>query len=411
MTIEQALAQLEIAPGLPRTELRRAYLRAVKRHPPERDPDGFQRVREDFELLSNVGTFDVGTLDFEGELPAPAPDENEGEEAPEPDAPVAEEADLAELEGLPSGATPTQVLEACRAIVARAPESESLAWEVVSWLEEREHEDLAAKVVRQAHERELPGFGLYLFHRYPEHATDQLLAEASSSPEAQVRHAALGALVAQDRPTKAVKLALGLLEEAARDPNTSLYAGVYVDLLVALLASGESALASQVERAFQDYLKATASETEILQGEVAARWLLVTELGALGSKLPNNLTEALIDILRGGDPQRAFRIVNHLAQYNTGRARNVTRVLRERAPHLYALIGSPEITETSSWNTRWPLYWPLLIVALVFLRGLFTLCSSDASEKPARRTSQVVPARDVPDLVTSPNASDTLVPP
>jgi hypothetical protein len=34
-----------------RDELRRAYLRAVKAHSPERDPEGFQRVRAAYELL------------------------------------------------------------------------------------------------------------------------------------------------------------------------------------------------------------------------------------------------------------------------------------------------------------------------------------------------------------------------
>src|SRR5260221_451898 len=36
--------------GLTRGKLRRIYLRKLKDHPPERDPDGFRELREAFEL-------------------------------------------------------------------------------------------------------------------------------------------------------------------------------------------------------------------------------------------------------------------------------------------------------------------------------------------------------------------------
>ncbi|HWA78242.1 MAG TPA: J domain-containing protein [Polyangiaceae bacterium] len=45
------VGQLE---GVSREELRRAYLRAVKAHPPERDADGFREVREAYELLQGA---------------------------------------------------------------------------------------------------------------------------------------------------------------------------------------------------------------------------------------------------------------------------------------------------------------------------------------------------------------------
>ena len=51
MTFDEALEAIGVEPGVDDKALRRAYLRAVKAHPPERDPDGFQRVRAAYELL------------------------------------------------------------------------------------------------------------------------------------------------------------------------------------------------------------------------------------------------------------------------------------------------------------------------------------------------------------------------
>jgi hypothetical protein len=54
--LEQALAELELtdAEELSPDRVRRAYIRQVRAHPPERDPTGFQRVRSAYEFLQGV---------------------------------------------------------------------------------------------------------------------------------------------------------------------------------------------------------------------------------------------------------------------------------------------------------------------------------------------------------------------
>ena len=42
---------LGVAPGASEAEVRKAYARAVRSHPPDRDPDAFMRVRAAYELL------------------------------------------------------------------------------------------------------------------------------------------------------------------------------------------------------------------------------------------------------------------------------------------------------------------------------------------------------------------------
>ena len=53
MLVESALEGLGLTGAPSQQEIRRAYLRKVKEHPPERDREGFERVREAFELLKS----------------------------------------------------------------------------------------------------------------------------------------------------------------------------------------------------------------------------------------------------------------------------------------------------------------------------------------------------------------------
>ncbi len=55
VTYDEALKLLGLAPSDGGHEARRAYLRLLKVHRPERDPESFKRLREAFELLEKRG--------------------------------------------------------------------------------------------------------------------------------------------------------------------------------------------------------------------------------------------------------------------------------------------------------------------------------------------------------------------
>ena len=46
MSTQEAARVLGVPPGAPAAELRAAYLRAVKEHPPDRSPVEFERIRD-----------------------------------------------------------------------------------------------------------------------------------------------------------------------------------------------------------------------------------------------------------------------------------------------------------------------------------------------------------------------------
>jgi hypothetical protein len=47
----EAYASFGVEPGADSETVRRAYRRAVLEHPPDRDPDGFRRIRAAYELI------------------------------------------------------------------------------------------------------------------------------------------------------------------------------------------------------------------------------------------------------------------------------------------------------------------------------------------------------------------------
>jgi hypothetical protein len=53
MSVERALEVLGLTGTPSQQEIRRAYLRKVKEHPPERDREGFERIRQAFEFLKS----------------------------------------------------------------------------------------------------------------------------------------------------------------------------------------------------------------------------------------------------------------------------------------------------------------------------------------------------------------------
>ncbi len=77
MDSKQALAELGLEAPTSADAIRRAYLRSVRKHPPERDPEGFQRVRQAYDLLRDHpwlwGTTLEAATPISNPLPAPPP--------------------------------------------------------------------------------------------------------------------------------------------------------------------------------------------------------------------------------------------------------------------------------------------------------------------------------------------------
>ncbi len=102
MEVQSAFEALGLAGPVPPAALKRAYLKAVRKHPPERDPDGFRRVRDAYEWLdahswlwtapereeslAEAAPLQVeAALEPEAESPPDAPPTAESTSEPEPD--------------------------------------------------------------------------------------------------------------------------------------------------------------------------------------------------------------------------------------------------------------------------------------------------------------------------------------
>ncbi len=180
MTREEARAWLEVAEHVEEVELRRAYLRKVKAHKPERDPEGFKRTREAYELLQQP----------EGDRRdvAPRPPGREPSSAePTPEGVVAVpivaiEATLREaLAQLRTMEAAAERLTHLRALMAEHPSSIPVVCELELELCAGDRYEEAADVLRAAIDRGLVALERILFLRHAPRLTDEELARLEQS--------------------------------------------------------------------------------------------------------------------------------------------------------------------------------------------------------------------------------------
>ncbi|HEX2870775.1 MAG TPA: J domain-containing protein [Polyangiaceae bacterium] len=139
MLVDVAMDVLGLSGEPTPADVRRAYLRQVKAHPPERDPEGFRRVREAFELLQGgyVAPLVVARLAHAPAVEAPVA-ETEAETAPDsdeaPPSDLAAETSQALSGTLLPQATQEQV-EHLKAALAN--DNPAAAAEAMTWLYQR----------------------------------------------------------------------------------------------------------------------------------------------------------------------------------------------------------------------------------------------------------------------------------
>ncbi|MFO0554290.1 MAG: J domain-containing protein [Polyangiaceae bacterium] len=166
MTFAEAVACLGLEEPFSQADARRAYLRLLKRHKPESDPQGFMRVREAYDIVNDVARDeardeapDEGFAQPAPEPPAPAPEAPATEPqppAPEPTAPepAAPESPAAEPPRAGKPLTPKQAAKVLRKMLDQArldataptPPVDAAVITLLALLQKPEHERQASRL-------------------------------------------------------------------------------------------------------------------------------------------------------------------------------------------------------------------------------------------------------------------------
>ncbi|MCA9612438.1 MAG: hypothetical protein KC586_06730 [Myxococcales bacterium] len=317
MQFDEACRVLDVPEGdLDSAGLRRAYLRAVRQHPPERDPEGFARVRAAFEQLE-ARVLAKDSPDTPSEPPSRAPLQTLDDSAPD---------DLhATLRALAARPAPERA-KALEALVLTHPDERALhGLRVTTHLE---CDDVAWALVAA---RELDRLGdpnalLHLARLHPaELPPSDRDRVAKHEPFTLAR-----ALVPTD-PDDATRLGLRALAVDAPAPDPL----VVIDLALAVALHGRGDLAASLLGAFRTYTK--------VHGEPAPRVELALRLFSLALYVPEPLPpEGRRALLRGtaelarlADPDAIdLFTIEHPAE-----ALKVRRALQKHAPELDRAVG------------------------------------------------------------------------
>jgi curved DNA-binding protein CbpA len=278
VTVDEARAVLGVDADASPVDVRHAYTTAIKRHKPDKDPEGFRRVREAFERLqaplntafvASVGSHDGA--DAASELP-PLPD------------PLAEIRDA--LVERVRGQDPSAVIAELERHVEQHPSDDAVrVWLVRLLFDARRADDGISRLAEGARcgvDRLRFGVGLAMWS--PSSVDDALLdglrEDAPSSPAAVV------VLVARGRVDDARALVVATLRDdvhAARDRRAT-----WLDVVASLFERGPAPFARDVYAMVGEVVPSRADRAGLRQLE-----LLVRELVEASSVVDPVLTRAL----------------------------------------------------------------------------------------------------------------------
>jgi hypothetical protein len=283
---EQAFAELGLVAPASAEAIRRAYLRSVRKHPPERDADGFRRVREAYELLRNAPW--LWQVEGEPAVPAFAPIETPG-------TPALREDEAAKFAlALPSHDVTADLTNAD----SRGP-SEGSALEA------------------QASPADI-----------------LVAAEASGVAWFSERLNSINAALRADLTDPAATLLLQVLTAPPSAGAAPFLLPVWqaLDTALRLIEEGEFVRARELVDALERRTVALGVGAAEIGAPVIARWSLVSELLALDNVVASELVCALAQGVRSGNFDAATDLFESL---RTNRGRTLNRALAAKAPNLH----------------------------------------------------------------------------
>jgi hypothetical protein len=338
MNLTDACDELGVRWPAAHADVRAAYLKLLRIRKPDRDPAGFRRLRDAYELLLPLAPAEGAPA---MPIDAPPASFSPAAHAAADHERTKSEPAHAERASLPSDAAHEDASgpEVPTAVDTATPDPELAA-----------HFALFARLERHDHERTM--------------ALIKLFGSAASAPE---------------RPVPPVEVAL--------------------DWVLELYAKLETENAARLLRATRQWMASAGTEREVLQHGLGRLWLAVREIDAVHAEIPPKLLPALARHYRIDN--RSLTALDKVRTFAIGYesdARRLRAVLHGRtkllASDFVALLDSqlaPAASAPKSSGFR-P-YWFILVAAMGLLRMCSTMTRDDAPRFPASSSGYSSPSR------------------
>lgn len=310
--------------------VKRAYLRQVKKHRPERDPEGFQRVRAAYERLrADDGEVPAGSPIRVSKRQDDAPTRTLLQRAAAPPAPTDPAAPFFERARKLRRGDPGAI-DIWREAVSAVPDSRLVRSELYAALMACEREDEAAESLLDAIRAGVDGFERLLVMGHGEVAPDDVLERAAEADELRPR--VLEAWVRRQDWHQAGEVARRELERALADPGVRVSIEDCIRSLLGLAKVGAKPEAVELARIIERYV--THAPKELHGSGMSAHWVLAFELAESLSWLKPDVRKALAIALLTEDVAAGR---GDLAALLRERPKERTHIV-ERAPLMAALF-------------------------------------------------------------------------
>jgi hypothetical protein len=395
VTLDEARSLLGVTPSATAPEIRRAYLRKVKEHSPERDPEGFTRVRAAYESLCDprivvvparpdpAPAAQTNNPRVEDDAEAPAGQEEthpDPEPTPSPDA-EQEAANQAAYDDLKRrfAALPAFDNEAKAAFFTREwwdRPCATLYWFTLEKLGPLlDARPTFVQCLRKAADLDYPLALSHLVQAGPELVRDDELARLLDADEVGERLAGARVLVQRGDRVGVMDVAREMIESSAHsDPPV----GDLVELALFAVMRQLSDLAEQLRDLIAAHFERFHDERQVLSQEQSVAWSVLRELLVLWRELPTYVLVAAAAYVMAPSPEGAPRVLDVML-YARGERYVLHNhgLLKTHAPVLSGLIGLPAaITETVqpspfSFLRHLNLHW-FILLGLLLTRCLAT---------------------------------------
>jgi len=363
MDLREAFERLDVEAGTAPKKARRAYLKLLKVHKPESDPEGFQQIREAWERIQGAKDWELEKLNRDPEptneppadpfrrglagkwqgLAWTMPRRNWGQQVilarGEKVGPLEHHEETARVVaqhsdwggGARSSAMPGELVDQRgpdllqpffeRCAKATDAERVAIAREAVATLPDRPeahqllHEALivtsqmeaAAEALRTAHLAGLPGFLEPLLRQHPEHLRPEELDEARREAGHNLDPVAVArALLAREDAQGAVRAMRWGIDAALRGAKEHVPSvHVTLDFVLQLYRHGHPGAARELHDHLRRWMRDSGRETELRGSQLAATYHLTGELASLPRDFPSAVHAALSRGILDGDPSFA----------------------------------------------------------------------------------------------------------